>query len=331
MSKESTYKQLLHKNPAVILSTSLKSKSGTSSNDTYNWIDLRKKLINADGKYSVCTAVDTKHVQQQYFPSASYSPEGNRFYIKAKEFEAFCSDQATKFFEGVSRLSIPHYLLGWDLSGGYMNSIGDNPGHYHFKDSSRLVGYPLHCNGDIQEAFVLQMGDTAMTLRNEFGNSVIGLYTPAGVTAETLTLAGNFLWMANNYNGSNMYSHVFDSKYSDMFSFDFRYSSEEKDCTSQLKLLHKEHETLIRLQTLRDRVNPYSAIGEDKDYRDYYLRVFEILHDRATLKADSMLVGIYKPYQSGFKNTCTIINAGNYDLDQAIEIAIEASRISRGD
>lgn len=330
MSKDSKYKQLLSKNPAVILATCLKSKSGTSSSDTYNWIDLRKKLINADGKYSVCTAVDSKYVQQQYFPNANYSKEGNRFYIKAKEFEAFCSDQASKFFESVSKLSIPHYLLGWDLSGGHMNSIGDNPGYLNFKDSSRLVGYPLHINGYMQEAYVLQMGDTAMTLRTEFSNSVIGLYNPERVTAETLTLAGNFLYMAINYHGSNMYSQMFDSKFTDMFAFDFRYSSDQIVTLEHLKLLHKEHETLIRLQVLRDRINPYSSVGEDKDYRDYFLRVFEILHDRATLKADSLLVGIYKPQQSGFKNTCTIINAGNYDLDQAIEIAIEAAQLSRG-
>lgn len=330
MSHGSKYKQLLHRNPAVILATNLKTKSGTSNNETYNWVDLRKKLINSDGKYSVCTAVDTKYVQYNHFPNAKYSQESNRFYIKAKEFEAFCSEQATKFFEDVTRLSIPEYLLGWELTSGNMASVGDNGAYHNFKDSSRLVGYPLHNSGHVQEAYVLQMGDTAMTLRSEFCNQVIGLYNPEGVTAETLTLAGNFLWMVNNYNGSNMYSHMFDSKFTDMFSFDFRYSSDQIDTIKQLKLMNKEHETLIRLQTLRDNINPYSAGGEDKDYKNYFLRVFEILHDRATLKADSMLVGIYKPNQSGFKNTCTIINAGNYDLDQAIEIAIEAAQLSRG-
>lgn len=330
MSKDSKYKQLLSKNPAVILATHLKTKSGASTLETYNWIDLRKKLINSDGKYSVEARVDAKAVQFKYFPKARFSPEGNRFYIKAKEFEAFCSEQATQLFEEVTKLSIPEYLLGWELTGGSMNSIGDNPHYMNFKDSSRLVGYPLHGSNYIQEAYVLQMGDTAMTLRSEFSNRVIGLYNPEGVTAETLTLAGNFLYMVNNHPGSNMYSHMFDSAFTDMFSFEFNYSRDQNDVISQLKLLNKEHETLIRLQTLRGKINPYSSDGNDQDYRDYLLRVFEILHDRATLKADSMLVGIYKPNRTVFKNTCTIINTGNYDLDQAIEIAIEAAQISRG-
>jgi hypothetical protein len=330
MANDSKYKELLHQNAAVVLATHLKTKSGASGAEAYNWIELRKKLINADGKYSVETTGASQGMQAKFFPQASYSPVGNRFYIKATEFEAFCSEKATEFFEDVQRLSIPEYLLGWELTSGNMNSVGDDSRYHNCKEGSRLVGYPLHGNGYIQEAYVLQMGDTAMTLRNEFSNSVIGLYNPQGVTAETLTLAGNFLWVVNTYQGSNLYSHVFDSPFSEMFSFDFKYSHDQLDSLKQLKLLNKEHETLIRLQSLRDRLNVYSSEGTDKDFKEYYIRVFEIMHDRASRVADSMLVGIYKARQSGFKNTCMLINAGNYDLDQAIEIATEAAQISRG-
>ena len=325
------YYNLLTKNPASILATNLRTKSGLSDGETYNWIDLRKKLINSDGKYSVETNSDTKREQQKYFPQATYSPVGNRFYIKAKDFEAFCTEQASKFFEDVKGLSVPGYLLGWNLSSNTnMSSVSENPRYNTFKEGSRLVGYPLTGNNYIQHAYFLQMGDTGMTLRTEFNNHVLGLYNPEGVTAETLTLAGNFLYVLTNNTNSNLYSQMFDSEQDSMFSFDFRYDNGTQATIAQLQLMHKEHETLIKLQTMRNQLDIDHSTGDDTMYREFYRRVFEIQHDRASKVADTMLVGIYKSHQSGFKNTCTIINAGNYDLDQAIEIAIEAAQILRG-
>jgi hypothetical protein len=325
MSNLSEYRKLLTNNPAVILVTNINYKVSTLSSQTYSWVDLRKNLINADGRYSVLKTSETQKLQVQYFPNAVYTKEGNRFYIKAREFEAFCSEQATKFFEDVSKLSTPQYLNGWCLINGYMDSVNDN---LLFQDSSRLVGYPLLDSGT-HAAYALQMGDTAMTLRTEFSNPVVGMYHPQEVTPETLTLAGNFLYLINNHASSYIYAQLFDSRFDSLYSFDVRYFREPSQITEHLELIHKEHNTLLRIQSLQDKLVVNTKQAKDTDYRDYYLRVLEIMHDRASLQAVPMLVGTYKPRQSVFKNTCRIINAGNYDLEQAIEITIEAARISR--
>lgn len=318
-----SYCDILNKNPAIVLASNLKTKSGLDCTGSYNWIDLRKKLINSDGKYSFESCNDSRIIKQIHFPQASFSGMGNRFYIKAKDFEAFCTTQAQEFFDQVKKLSLPEYIIGWNLRGQAMTSLGDHR-YVNFKSSSRLVGYPLNDNRPTQQAYVLQMGDRAMDLRYEFERHVLGMYTPYGVTTETITLAGIFHWVYTGNDGSNLYSEMLDGVFDHMFAFDFRYRSGDDGVLDHLRHIHKEHETLVRVHSLKTKSDT-----DVKAFRELYLRVYEIMHDRASRVADSVLVGVYKPHQSGFNNVCSIINTGNYDLDQAIEIAVEANVLSK--